>query len=285
MMTVEESEKKSWCGFSKESCPNPFIFHDGRIAFLPTPMATLTMFIWFPFGLALALLRGLVFVALPYNLSVPILIMLGLNLTVINNTKTSTDSLTASGKKNHLFVINHRTLMDPIYVSVALRKQVRAVTYSMSRVSEILSPIKTVRMTRNDREEDRRRMQMQLKSGPLVVCPEGTTCREPFLLRFSPLFTEVTDEVVPVAVNLHFSMFYGTTAGGFKVFDPLFFLMNPSSTYELEFLEKIKTSMGDDNYMIANKVQKALADALGFSCTKLKRKDKYMVLAGNEGKV
>lgn len=273
---VEESENKR--------CPKPVIFHDGRIAFLPTPLATLAMFIWLPFGLLLALVRGLIFLTLPYKLSVPILIRLGLNLRVVNNTKTSMDSLMTS-EKNHLFVCNHRTLLDPIYVSVALRKQVTAVTYSMSRVSEILSPIKTVRLTRNDREEDRRRMQLQLKKGLLVVCPEGTTCREPFLLRFSPLFTEVADEVVPVAVNPYFSMFYGTTAGGFKALDPLFFLMNPWSTYEVEFLEKIVMSMADDNYVIANKVQKALADALGFNCTKLKRKDKYLVLTGNDGKV
>lgn len=107
------------------------------------------------------------------------------------------------------------------------------------------------------------------------------------MLRFSPLFTELSDEVVPVAVSVKTSMFYATTAGGWKCFDPLFYLMNPRMCYEVQFLEKIDTSdvrarqYGSTDK--ANHVQRKIGKALGFECTMLTRKDKYMILAGNDG--
>jgi len=119
------------------------------------------------------------------------------------------------------------------------------------------------------------------------VCPEGTTCREPYLLRFSPLFAEVTDEIITVTLNVRVSMFYATTARGFKGFDALYYLMNPSTCYEVEFLEKLDTSSVRtgkcSSIEMANLVQEVIGGALGFECTKLTRKDKYMMLAGNNG--
>lgn len=150
-----------------------------------------------------------------------------------------------------------------------------------------MSPIKTVKLTR-DREKDKEVMEQELRQGNLVVCPEGTTCREPFLLRFSPLFAEVSDAIIPVAMDLQVSMFYGSTASGFKWLDSIFNLLNPFAMYSATILEKLPTSQTCNSgrksrIEVANYVQKKIGEALGFECTCLTRKEKYMILAGNEG--
>jgi glycerol-3-phosphate acyltransferase len=129
--------------------------------------------------------------------------------------------------------------------------------------------------------------------GDLVVCPEGTTCREPYLLRFSPLFAELTAEVTPIALETRVDMFYGTsTKPASKVLDPLYFMMNPRPEYRVEFLEPVRTAttngeQGGHSKILtieaANRVQRVLGEALAFELTGQTRKDKYMMLAGNEG--
>lgn len=131
-------------------------------------------------------------------------------------------------------------------------------------------------------------MEKLLSYGSLVVCPEGTTCREPYLLRFSPLFAELTDNVVPVGVDVKVNMFYGTTASGNKSLDALFQLLNPNPSYNIKILKKLPESStcqagGKSRVDVANHVQAEIGKALGFECTNLTRKDKYMALAGNEG--
>lgn len=265
----------------RQKYPKPLIFHDGRLAFLPTPSATLIMFMWLPIGIPLALYRILLGVLLPYKLALTLAAFSGVHITFKgHNPKTSHHT------KGVLYVCTHRTLLDPVFLSTCLGKKLTAVTYSLSRVSEMISPIRTVRLTR-DRKKDGEAMEVLLKEGDLVVCPEGTTCREPYLLRFSCLFAELADEIVPVAINAEVGMFYGTTASGLKCLDPFFFLMNPRPCYYIEVLEKVPRNMtcsgGRSSFEVANYIQRRLGDALGFECTSLTRRDKYLMLAGNEG--
>ncbi|KAK2977917.1 hypothetical protein RJ640_000921 [Escallonia rubra] len=88
--------------------------------------------------------------------------------------------------------------------------QMAAVTYSLSRVYVLISPIRMTRLLR-DKDKDSKMMEKLLNHSDLVVCPEGTTCWEPYLLRFSPLFAELNDEIVPLAIDVHVNVFYGTS--------------------------------------------------------------------------
>ncbi|KAM0883138.1 hypothetical protein ACQ4PT_031826 [Festuca glaucescens] len=276
---LKRAENKNTCLY-----PKPMIFHDGRLAFTPTPAAVLAMYVYFPFAVVLAVVRIAIYTLLPRRVIGAAAALSGVRVRV-----TGAPPAAPNGENGdtggRLYACNHRTLLDPIAISSALGNPVFAVTYSLSPLSELLSPIPLLRLTRG-RDEDRRRMSSLLTRGDVVVCPEGTTCREPYLLRFSPLFAELADEVSPVAVDERSTMFYGTsTSPAAKYFDSIFFLMNPRPEYSVRFLEPVPTDNPRGSIEVANQVQGVLAGALGFTPTALTRKDKYLLLAGNEGVV
>ena len=273
---VSAEEKSKWRPLPRHEYPRPLVFHDGRLAFRPTPLATVAMLVWLPFGAALAVVRIAVAMALPYRYATPILAATGQSWRL----RGSLPRPSRSPSRGQLYVCNHRTLIDPVYVSIALDRPVRAVSYSLSRLSELISPIgRTVHLAR-DRAHDGAAMARLLDGGAhVVVCPEGTTCREPYLLRFSPLFAELSGQgVVPVAVAVETAMFHATTAGGWKSMDPLYYMANPRMCYTVEFLDMVDTAPVRDGAAastdVANRVQRLMATALGYECTMLTRKDK-----------
>jgi glycerol-3-phosphate acyltransferase len=246
---------------------------------------SLAILFWIPLGVLLAFVRITLGLVLPIQ-ALPYIAPFVGGAVITRGYPPPLTNAKDGSPSGVLFVCTHRTLMDPVALAFVLGRRVAAVTYSLSRLSELLSPIPTVRLTR-DRETDAARMRAELARGDVAVCPEGTTCREPFLLRFSALFAELSDRIVPVATNYRVGLFHPTTARGWKAMDPIFFFMNPRPVYEVIFLNQLPVeatcAAGKSAVDVANYVQRILAATLGFECTTLTRRDKYRVLAGNDG--
>ncbi|CAH2046989.1 unnamed protein product [Thlaspi arvense] len=248
--------------------PKPVIFHYARFVKRPTPATALLILIWIPFGIILALIRmfficTLPLWAIPYNIGCFRVILKG---------KPSTGN---SG--GLLYVCNHRTTLDTVLISYALRRSIPVIAKNMSPLYDLLTPIPIVRFTRI-REVDAEMMKQALSKGDLVLCPEGTTCFQPFVLRFSAMFAELTDRIVPVAINCKLG-FFQTPTRSWDGLDMIFLLMNPTLVFEVTFLDQLPLeatcSSGRSAYDVANHVQRILADTLGFQCTKYGRSDKY----------
>lgn len=259
--------------------PKPVIFHDGRLVKKPTPLIALIYVLYFPMGVVLSTLRIFTGFKIPIPLCHLYSILTGWKITI--------KGIPPAAGKGTLYVLNHRTIYDAIIVSTCLRRMTTVVSYSISKLSETLSPTEVVRLTRDRTKDAKLIKQILIQGKELLVCPEGTTCREQYLLRFSSLFAELTDQIVPVAIDVKPSWFYGTTARGNKWLDPFFFAMNPRPSYEVTFLNKLspeQTCMaGKSSYEVANNVQQMIAGTLGFKCTNLTRMDKYRALAGTDG--
>ncbi|XP_042451174.1 glycerol-3-phosphate acyltransferase 1-like [Zingiber officinale] len=196
----EEESRSESSKMPRNKYPKPLVFHDRRLAFLPTPCEMMAFFMWIPVAIPLAVFRIAMGIVFPYKISIFIAVVTGIRF------RRAGDGKANGEKKGVVYVCTHRTLLDPVMLCSALERTVPAVTYSLSRVSEALAPMRTVRLTW-DRGRDAATMRRLLAvEGGLAVCPEGTTCREPYLLRFSPLFAEVAEEVVPVALDARVGM-------------------------------------------------------------------------------
>ncbi|KAG6772360.1 hypothetical protein POTOM_023765 [Populus tomentosa] len=241
-----------------DKLPKPVIFHDGRLVQKPTPLSALLIVLWIPIGFILACLRIAAGSLLPIPMVYYGFWALGVRVTIKGTPPPPAKK--SIGQSGVLFVCSHRTLLDPIFLSTALGRPIPAVTYSLSRLSEIISPIKTVRLSR-DRAADASMIKKLLEE----------------------------DELVPVAMVNRMSMFHGTTARGWKGMDPFYFFMNPGPAYEVTFLNKLPPELtlsgGKSSHEVANYIQRVIAATLSYECTSFTRGDKYRALAGNDGNV
>ncbi|MCO5554651.1 hypothetical protein L7F22_008184 [Adiantum nelumboides] len=109
-------------------------FHDSKPLQRPTPAVALMTLIWFLFGIVICLICMLICMNTPLSLVSAMYKLLGMKLTVRGSVPEAPETGRGQGV---LFVCCHRTCLDPVFLSVALGKQVTAVTYSVSRLTEV----------------------------------------------------------------------------------------------------------------------------------------------------
>ncbi|VVA97214.1 unnamed protein product [Arabis nemorensis] len=247
--------------------PKPVIFHDGRFVKRPTPATALLILLWMPFGIILAAIRICILYVLPFWAIPYVIGISGIRVTV----KGKPPRLSATRNSGLLFVCNHKTFIDGIVLSYALGRKITSHSVDF-----------------RNRDIDAGKIKEVLSKGDVAIFPEGASFNEPFLLRFNALFAELTDEIVPVAMNGGTGLTVDSNAGFFRAKTRgwtclnVFFFMNPTLVYEVTFLDQLpleeSCSSGKSLYDVANYVQRILADTLGFECTNSTRKDKYKLL-------
>lgn len=127
-----------------EKLPEPIVFHDGRLVQKPTPLMALLIILWIPIAFPLPLM--------PVNCGwVPpphaprLLCILGTRRSYHRPSTTHQKVNRPIRCPLHLLPPNAPRPNLPLHCP---RAPIPAVTYSVSRLSEIISPIKTMRLTR-----------------------------------------------------------------------------------------------------------------------------------------
>ncbi|TVU22399.1 hypothetical protein EJB05_32092, partial [Eragrostis curvula] len=78
-----EADTRGWRQLPRDEYPRPLVFHDGRLAFAPTPPAALAMYTFLPFAVALVAFRILAFSFLPYRVCFPVGALTGVHYRLV----------------------------------------------------------------------------------------------------------------------------------------------------------------------------------------------------------
>ncbi|PKI53863.1 hypothetical protein CRG98_025758 [Punica granatum] len=147
------SRATNWEPLPRNKFHSRVIFHDGRLVQRPTPSTAVLIFLWLPIGVLLSILRIYLIICLPHRIHLLGCRLLGIRIMSRGRLEAHQQPLHSGGRRSVLFVCNHRTVQDPIALSIVLGRKVTAVTYGISRFSELISPIRTVSLLR-ERDKD-----------------------------------------------------------------------------------------------------------------------------------
>ncbi|KAG6520144.1 hypothetical protein ZIOFF_017178 [Zingiber officinale] len=74
----EEESRSESSKMPRNKYPKPLVFHDGRLAFLPTPCEMMAFFMWIPVAIPLAVFRIAMGIVFPYKISIFIAVVTGI---------------------------------------------------------------------------------------------------------------------------------------------------------------------------------------------------------------